>query len=71
MDFLSKHFDNPGAVHIIWSGGPSSEFKNKIMVKFLQLHSQKHKTAFLWKYFATSHGRQVADGTGGKTRALV
>ena len=41
------------------------------MVKFFQSHSQKHKTAFLWKYFATSHSRQVADGTGGKARALV
>ena len=71
MDFLFEHFDDPGAVHIIWSGGPSSEFKNKIMVKFLQLHSQKYKTAFLWKYFATSHGKGIVDGIGGKAKALV
>ena len=31
VDFLYSHFDDPGAVHIIWSDGPSSEFKNKFM----------------------------------------
>ena len=41
------------------------------MAKFLQSHSQKHKTVFLWKYFATSHGTGVDDGIGGKAKALV
>ena len=37
VDFLGNHFDKPGAVHdIIWSDGPSSEFKKKFMLKFLQ-----------------------------------
>ena len=37
VDFLYNHFDDPGAVHdLIWSDGPSSEFKNKFIVKFLQ-----------------------------------
>ena len=43
VGFLYKHFDNPGAVHDIWSDGPSSEFKNKFMVEFLQSLSQKYK----------------------------
>ena len=42
-DFLYYHFDDPGAVHILWSVGPSSEFKNKFMAKVLQSLSQKHK----------------------------
>ena len=37
VDFLYNHFDDPGAVHdLIGSDGPSSEFKNKFIVKFLQ-----------------------------------
>ena len=71
VDFLFDHFSDSGAVHIIWSDGPSSEFKNKLMVNFLQSHSQKHKPAFLWKYFATSHGKGVVDGIGGKAKTLV
>ena len=36
VDFLYNHFDDPGTVHdIIWLDGPSSEFTNKLMVKFL------------------------------------
>ena len=31
VDFLYNHFDDPGAVHdIIWSHGPSSDFKNMV-----------------------------------------
>ena len=37
VDFLKNHFDDCGAVHdIIWSDGPSSEFKKKFMVRFVQ-----------------------------------
>ena len=44
VDFLCNHFDDPGPVQeIIWSDGPSSEFKNKFMIKFLQSLSQKYK----------------------------
>ena len=70
VDFLYDHFDDPGAVHIIWSDGPSSEFKSKFRVKFFQSHTQEHKTDFVQKYFATSHGKGV-DGIGGKAKAFV
>ena len=41
VDFFYNHFDYPEAVHdIVWYG-PSSEFKNKFMVKFLQSLCQK------------------------------
>ena len=71
VDFLYDHFDDPGAVHIIWSDGPSSEFKSKFMVKLFQSHTQEHKTDFVQKYFATSHGKGVVDGIGGKAKAFV
>ena len=62
-DFLYDHFDDSGAVHdIIWSDRPSSQSKNKFMVKFLQSISQTHKRSFSWKNLATSHGKGVVDG---------
>ena len=33
--------------------------------------SVRSKKAFSWKYFATSHGKGVVDGIGGKAKALV
>ena len=43
IDFLYSHFGATDATEgIIWSDGPSSEFKNKYMVKFLQSLSQKY-----------------------------
>ena len=36
VDIIYNQFDDPGAVRIIWSDGPSSELKNKFMVQFLQ-----------------------------------
>ena len=72
VDFLYNDFDDPVAVHdIIWSDGPSSESKNKFMVKFLQSLSQKHKKHFSWKNFTTSHGIEVVDETGGKAKASL
>ena len=71
IDLLYDHLDNPGAVHVIWSDGPSSESKNRFTVKFFQSHCQKHQTAFLWKYFATSHGKGVVDEISGEAKALV
>ena len=41
IDFLYNHFGATDAMEdIIWSDGPTSEFKNKYMVKFLQSLSQ-------------------------------
>ena len=51
--------------NITWSDRPTSEFKNKFMVKFLQILSQKYEHSFSWKYFATSHGKGVVGGVGG------
>ena len=41
------------------------------MIKFLQSLSQKHERPFWWRYFATSHGKTVAEATGSKAKALL
>ena len=56
---------------IICSDGPSSEFKNRFMVHLLQYLSDKFKKPFIWKYFATSHGKGIIDGVGGRAKSLV
>ena len=72
IDFLYSHFGATDATEgIIWSDGPSSEFKNKYMVKFLQSLSQKYNQQFSWKYFAASHGKGIVDGVGGSAKSLV
>ena len=62
VDFLYNHFDDLGVItYIIWSDAPSSEFKNKFMVKFLKSLSQKH--------ISLSHGNKSHGSTpfhGGK-----
>lgn len=76
--FLLHVFDNcidniedESIQEIIYSDGPSSEFKNKFMVKFVHIISQKYKKDFQWKYFATSHGKGVVDGIGGRIKSIV
>ena len=72
IDFLYNHFGATDAMEdITWSDGPTSEFKNKYMVKFLQSLSQKHNQQFSWKYVATSHGKGIVDGVGGRAKSLV
>ena len=56
---------------IIFSDGPSSEFKNKYCMRMLYDLGQKFQKDFSWKYFATSHGKGVVDGVGGRAKSLV
>ena len=72
VDFLYKQSDDPRAVHdIIWSDGPSSEFKNKFMTYSSFNHSVRSAKAFLMEIFATSHRKGVVDGIGDKAKSLV
>ena len=72
IDFLYNHFDATDTMEdIIWSDGPTSEFKNKYMVKFLQFVSQKYDQQFSWKSSANSHGKDIVDGVGGRAKSLV
>jgi len=56
---------------VIFTDGPSSEFKNRFCMKLLRDISLKLKKDVTWKYFATSHGKGVVDGIGGKAKSLV
>ena len=56
---------------VIWTDGLSSEFKNRFMAALLKELSQKFNKIFTWKYFATSHGKGVVDGVGGRAKSLV
>jgi hypothetical protein len=56
---------------IIWSDGPTSEFKNKFTMKLLHQLSVMFKKKFTWKFSATSHGKGVVDGIGGRAKSLV
>ena len=55
---------------IIWSDGPS-EFKNRYTMKAMSHLSQVYGREWQWKYSATSHGKGVVDGVGGRVKALV
>lgn len=48
-------------MEVIWSDGPSSEFKNQYMVTVLKFFAKKYDKVFQWKYFATSHGKGLCD----------
>ena len=56
---------------IIWSDGPSSEFKNKFMWHLMKTLSKKYAKPFMWKFSATSHGKGAVDGVGGKVKLTV
>ena len=56
---------------IIWSDGPSLEFKNKFMRHLMETLSKKYAKPFMWKFSATSHGKGVVDGVGGKVKSMV
>ena len=56
---------------IIWSDGPTSEFKNKYMCHLFDKSSTKYNKRFLWKFSATSHGKGVVDGIGGNAKLIV
>ena len=68
-DFMSPNENID--TEIIWSDGPSSEFKNKYMCFLIQELSKKHGKPFIWKFSATSHGKGVVDGVGGKIKSSV
>jgi len=63
--------DMKNVEEVIWTDGPSSEFKNRFMAHLLQELSTKYKKIFKWKFFATSHGKGIVDGIGGRAKSIV
>ena len=68
-----NEFLNDGKVlnEVIWSDGPTTEFKNKFMRQLIQDLSLKYSKPFTWKFAATSHGKGVVDGVGGKVKSTI
>ena len=66
---------NIDAVHdsniLLWSDGPSSQFKNRFMAKFMEMSEEKHASNIKWNFFATSHGKGAVDGVGGVLKRRV
>ena len=56
---------------IIWSDGPYSELKNQFMRLLIEKLSTKYEKPFSWKFSATSHGKGVVDGVGGRVKSSV
>ncbi|KAK3770821.1 hypothetical protein RRG08_036422 [Elysia crispata] len=65
-----KHSD-VGDCFILYTDGPSSEFKNKFTLKTIHEISQILQCEVRWQYFATSHGKGVVDGIGGAAKSAV
>lgn len=41
------------------------------MMKLLQILCKEYGCKFTWKYFATSHGKGIVDGIGGRAKSIV
>ena len=63
--------DHDVSTEVIWSDGPSSEFKNQFMNFLIQQLANKYQKPFIWKFSSTSHGKGVVDGVGGKIKSSV
>ena len=71
LEYLYENeFLNDGKVlnEFVWSDGPTTEFKNKCMRQLIQNLSLKYNKSFTWKFSATSHGKGVVHGVGGKVK---
>ena len=55
---------------IIFSDGPSSQFKSKYMARFYSI-LQRKGLSIEWHFFATLHGKGVVDGLGGTVKRVA
>lgn len=56
---------------IIWTDGPSSQFKNRYIFALLAKLVAVFGLVIEWKYFATSHGKGPNDALGGTAKRTV
>jgi hypothetical protein len=56
---------------VIWSDGPSSQFKNKFMFILINLFQGMYSFKIQWHYTATGHGKGANDALGGDTKSMV
>ena len=74
--FIHKLFENEMSnlkkKIVIFTDGPSSEFKNKYITKFVgDIKNFCARDSVMWKYFATSHGKGAVDGIGGRAKSHI
>ena len=70
-NFLHIDDSNRDVQELTWTDGPSSEFKSKYIVEILQRLMEKYIKLFLWKFFATLHGKGIVDGVDGNCKSTV
>ena len=72
LELLEKELTNLKEELIIYTDGPTSEFKNKFITKSItDIKALANKAVVKWKYFATSHGKGAVDGIGWRAKILV
>ena len=65
LEYLLNIYAVHGSNILLWSDGPSSQFKNRFMALFMEMSEEKHASNISWNFFATSHGKGVVYGVGG------
>lgn len=57
---------------IVYSDGAASQFKNRFLLKYLEVIRRNYSSETLeWQFFATSHGKGVVDSIGGTVKSIV
>ena len=65
LEYLLNIYAVHGSNILLWSGGPSSQFKNRFIARFMEMSEEKLASNIRWNFFATSHGKGAVDGVGG------
>ena len=65
LEYLLNIYAVHGSNILLWSDGPSSQFKNRFMARFMEMSEENHASNIRWNFFATSHGKGAVDGVGG------
>ena len=65
LEYLLNIYAVHGSNILLWSDGPSSQFKNRSMARFMEMSEEKHASNIRWNFFATSNGKGAVDGVGG------
>ena len=74
MQHIFSHLKTtyPDIEHInIFSDGPTSQFKQRVLFSNLYAWEMEHDLKITWNFFATSHGNGVVDGIGGTLKRTV
>lgn len=56
---------------VIWSDNPSSQFKNKYIMRSVKVLSELLRKEISWSFFAAQHGKGVVDGIGACVKLFV